>query len=237
MKLFLSFISILGLSIAFRSIPQVQNHVEFKSHFSDTTRINIHDSLILKMESPYFNGHLLSSKNGKNWEKLWLGILLEDFDSVVELSPKTRNKIAYRFIPSGFLRLNDSCSFLIGTKSNFDQQGIILRTLNSGKSWKPMVHPIPNTPMSPHDLVFLNPEVAIAFFGVDQSEYIQYAQSLDAGDTWQFLRTNTNSIEIKKRKIRMEMQLEINGPLIRKIEGRLSTDKGNSYSSIQINHQ
>lgn len=219
---------------------QVQNGVNNKTEpfqgFSDTTQIQLNDSNFLKIESPYYNGHLFSSKNGRGWKKLYLGILLEDMDSVVEIGPETTSKIAYQLMPSGMLKINDSTTFLFGTKSTFDSQGIILRTTNFGKSWKPTLHPVPETQMSPHDLVFINSQIGLAFFGVNQSEYIQYGLTLDGGETWEFLRSKTRQIEFKKRKLKFSAKLEFKGQQIRKIEGQYSKDRGKTYHTFTLSH-
>lgn len=226
----------LNFFIPFDNQETNQTQDEFKTGFSDTNQIQFNKDYFIKIKSPYFNGHLFSSKNSLDWEKLNLGILLENFDSVVELGPETTNKIAYQIMPRGLLKINDSTSFIIGIKSTFDQQGMILRTTNSGKSWKPTIHPVTQTQMSPHDLVFINSRIGLAFFGVNQSEYIQYGISLDGGETWEFLRSKTRQIEFQKRKLKISVDLDFKGRLIRKIAGKYSTDKGKTFNSISISH-
>lgn len=234
MKFFLLLISSIFFDFAVAPKEGGSSQTASLQEFSDSTRLQLRPDYFLKIEQAYFNGHLFQSNDGKTWEKFYLGILLEDFDSVVVVGPNTTNKIAYRFIPSGMLQINDSITFLIGTKSNFDQQGMILKSSNRGKSWKPHVHPIPQTHMSPHNLVFIDDQIGIAFFGVDQSNTIQYGISLDAGERWEYLRTTDGMINFKKRKIKLLLQPEVKGQLVRKLEGQYSADRGKTYTPISI---
>lgn len=203
--------------------------------FSNTKQIKVSDSLYLKIEEAYFNGQLFQSSDAEKWQKLNLLVSMEDFQRVFKKESENGAKNAYDFIPSGMLKLNDSIVFIIGTKSNFDQQGIILRSTDAAKSWKANIHPIPQTQMSPHDLVFLNSEIAICFFGVDQvTEQVHYAISTNAGESWIFRRSKESKIEFKKRRIRIHLNLDIQGQKQRNIRGKYSVDRGKTYSGIEI---
>ena len=71
-----------------------QNSIQqpFNPTFSDTVQLKISPNNFLKIKDPYFNGHLFKSEDGINWDKLNLGILLENFDSVVKMDSTTTNK-------------------------------------------------------------------------------------------------------------------------------------------------
>ena len=89
--------------------------------------------------------------------------------------------------------------------------------------------------MSPHDLVFLNSEIAICFFGIDQvTEQVHYAISTNAGESWVFRRSKESKIEFKKRRIRIHLNLDIQGQKQRNIRGKYSVNRGKTYSDIEI---
>lgn len=201
---------------------------------SDTTAINLNDSIQIKVVNGYFFGDIQYCYNLSKWYRLGKGPLPYLLNDISELY--TIENSSYAFIPSGLLRLNDSTIFIIGWGGTYEYRGAILKSINNGESWDLFKLPNYNSILRPKDQFFVNQNIGITIFDIRPDEKYDYCLGItfDQGETWKEKNIKSNQFKLSKNGVLIHGEIKTVNDYYRFIDGEYSLNNGRDWTKFKI---